>query len=381
MRTIKNTITIIMFCFSFLSYSQKENKQSILRDSLDNKLDASDFLMQANGFIPVPNLITEPAVGGIGIALATVFIKPNKNQIKGEYVPPDITAGFAAYTGNKSWGIGGIRVASLPKHRLRYRFGLVYANLNMDFYRDLPIIGEQQFSFNFKLTPVFGSIMKEIGRTNLYVGVQYLYLNAKVNPEFKFENFPDFDNNLTSTHNLSSFGIKAEYDKRDNVFTPNKGSYITTNYTFNAPWTGSDYEFQNFTLGVLKYFQTTPNLVSGFRFDTTIQFGDAPFYAKPSIQLRGVPLGRYQGDSTYVLETEQRYDVSLRWSIVAFGGLAKAPSKRVSFKEAMTVYNYGTGFRYLIARKFGLRMGVDIAGSNNDFAYYITFGSAWNARG
>lgn len=378
---MKNTITIIFFCLSILTFGQKEKKQSILRDSLDNKLDASDFLMQANGFIPVPNLITEPALGGIGVMLATVFIKPNKNQIKGEYVPPDITAGFAAYTGNKTWGVGGIRIASLPKHRLKYRFGLAYADVNMDFYRVLPIIGEQQFSFNFKFTPVFTSIMKEIGRTNLYAGVQYLYLNAKVNPEFNFENFPDYDNNLTSTHNLSSFGIKAEYDKRDNVFTPNKGSYVTTNYTVNAPWTGSDYEFENFTFGVLQFFQTTPNLVSGFRFDTTIQFGNAPFYAKPSIQLRGVPMGRYQGDSTYVLETEQRYDVTSRWSIVAFGGLAKAPTERVSFNDALTVFNYGTGFRYLIARKFGLRMGVDLAGSNDDFAYYITFGSAWNNRG
>jgi hypothetical protein len=37
----------------------------------------------------------------------------------------------------------------------------------------------------------------------------------------------------------------------------------------------------------------------------------------------------------------------------------------------------GTGYRYLIARKFGLRMGMDVAFSSDDWGYYIIFGSNW----
>ena len=31
----------------------------------------------------------------------------------------------------------------------------------------------------------------------------------------------------------------------------------------------------------------------------------------------------------------------------------------------------GTGFRYLLVRKFGAKMGVDFAASQDDFAFYI----------
>jgi hypothetical protein len=378
---MKKLFVIIGLIVGFTAISQEKTKmKELLRDSIDQKLDASDYLIQADGFVPVPQLITEPALGNIGFMMAAVFIKPNKVQIKDEYVAPNITAGFAGITGNNTWLLGAMRIASLPKYGLKYRAGLAYANVNMDFYREVPVIGETAFSFNFKMTPIFASILKEIGNTNLYVGLEYLYLNAEISSGFKLKNFPDFDNRLSSTHNLSSIGVDLEYDKRDNVFTPNKGVLITSNFRKNAEWTGSDYDYGTFTFGVLSFIQTTKKWVSGFRFDTKSQFGDAPFYAMPSISLRGVPMGRYQGDQTYVLETEQRYDFTLRWSAVAFGGLAKAPTYENGFEDALLVYNYGTGFRYLLARKFGLRMGVDVAWSNNDFGYYITFGSAWNNR-
>ncbi len=381
MSILKKLVLGVLLCVSHLGFSQEEVKeQSMLRDSLDNKLDASDFLMEANGFIPLPQLITEPALGGIGGVLAAVFIKPNKVQIEGQYVPPNITAGFGAYTANKTWGIGVLRIASLPKYGIKYRTGMVYANANMNFYRTMPRLGEVKFGFNFEMTPVFISVLKEIAKTNLYLGAQYLYINMKVKPDFEFENFPDFDEKLTSQHNLSSAGIVLEYDLRDNIFTPNKGMIISSNYRINANWTGSDYSYEQLTAGILQFFQFNPKWVGGFRFDTKFMFGDAPFYAYPSISMRGVPLRRYQGTEIYTVEIEQRYDFSKRWSGLVFGGLSKAPTDQTSFSDALLVHNYGTGFRYLLARKFGLRMGVDVAWSNNDFGYYITFGSAWNNR-
>ena len=378
---MKYVLSILFVLLLISGFSQEKPKmKDLLHDSLDHKLDASDFLIQADGFIPVPQLITEPALGNIGVMLMPVFIKPNKIQLKDEYVAPNITAGFAGYTANQTWLFGAMRIASLPKYRMKYRAGLAYADINMDFYRELPHAGEQKFSFNFRMTPVFASVLKEIGHTNLYVGLEYLFINAEVGANFELEKFPDFDDRLTAPHNLSSVGVDFEYDKRDNIFTPNSGILITSNYRQNAEWTGSDYEYGTLTFGVLYYVQTSSRWVSGFRFDNKSQFGEAPFYTMPGITLRGVPMNRYQGDQTYMLETEQRYDFTKRWSAVAFGGLAKAPTDEVDFKNALLVYNYGTGFRYLLARKFGLRMGVDVAWSNNDFGYYITFGSAWNNR-
>ncbi len=37
----------------------------------------------------------------------------------------------------------------------------------------------------------------------------------------------------------------------------------------------------------------------------------------------------------------------------------------------------GAGFRYLLARAFGLRGGLDFAYGTDGFAFYVTVGSAW----
>lgn len=377
-------LTIVFNAFLGLAQDKqliKADRFAIFRDTLDNKLDASKWLIEANGFIPVPQIITEQALGGLGLMLAPVFIKPNKHQEQGKHMPPDITAAFAGYTVNNTWGIGALRMASLPQYGLKYRVGLAHANVNMDFYRTLPTIGEKKFPFNFESTPVFISVMKEVKRnSNLFVGVEYLYMNSKIKPKFDFDVLPEFVIEKDLNSNLSSLGISVEYDNRDNTFTPNKGTQIGSNFRMNADWTGSDYNFQNFNISVFHYAQIVSQVVSGFRLDTKFQFGDAPFYAQPAINLRGVPISRYQGTEVYVAETEQRYDFSLRWSGVFFTGLAKATSEKVSFHETDFVYNYGVGFRYLLARLFKLRVGVDVAKSNNDWGYYITFGSAWNNR-
>ena len=47
------------------------------------------------------------------------------------------------------------------------------------------------------------------------------------------------------------------------------------------------------------------------------------------------------------------------------------------FEKGKSVRTAGTGFRYLLARKFGAKMGMDFAASQDDFAFYFVFGSSW----
>ena len=45
--------------------------------------------------------------------------------------------------------------------------------------------------------------------------------------------------------------------------------------------------------------------------------------------------------------------------------------------EAQNAWNVGGGFRYLIARALGLRLGIDVARGPEDWAFYVTVGSGW----
>jgi hypothetical protein len=105
---------------------------------------------------------------------------------------------------------------------------------------------------------------------------------------------------------------------------------------------------------------------------------DGPFYALPYIKMRGLPAAQYQGQQVLQFETEQRFDFLKRWSVVGFAGTGRSFSTNEYLEDKTWYWAGGAGFRYLIARMFKLRMGVDIARGPDQFAYYIVFGHYWD---
>jgi hypothetical protein len=91
-----------VFCdcpgIKFFAAGTIKKKSISFKDSLDKAFDLSDYIIDANGFVPIPYIITEPAVGGFGGALIPVFIKkrpPYLDSVNGRLektpVHPDIT--------------------------------------------------------------------------------------------------------------------------------------------------------------------------------------------------------------------------------------------------------------------------------------------------
>ena len=123
----------------------KPTTRAIMKDTLDGKLDFSRFLIDAKGFIPVPFIITEPALGSFGLAIAPIFLTPKRKPPGYHgYIPPDITAGFAMYTANKSWMVGGMRIGNIPSKGIKYRIGGGMADINLSFFRELSNVGEKK---------------------------------------------------------------------------------------------------------------------------------------------------------------------------------------------------------------------------------------------
>src|SRR6187549_1456203 len=140
---MRNSITKfhVVFILSFFVYfsanCQRTKKAISLKDSVDAKFDLSDYIIDANGFIPIPYIITEPAFGGFGGALAPVFIKkrpPYVDTINGRAqktpVAPDITGGLGLYTVNHTWGLMGFRSGTIIESRIKYLAAGGYFHLN-----------------------------------------------------------------------------------------------------------------------------------------------------------------------------------------------------------------------------------------------------------
>jgi hypothetical protein len=89
-------IILPLLFVSIACFAQK--KKISFKDSLDQAFDLSDYIINANGFVPLPIIITEPALGGFGFGLVPIFIKkrpPYLDSVKGKLirtpVAPDLT--------------------------------------------------------------------------------------------------------------------------------------------------------------------------------------------------------------------------------------------------------------------------------------------------
>lgn len=368
---------------TFPAAAQDKVKHKIsLKDSLDGALDLSNYMIYANGFIVVPTVITEPSLGGIGGALVPIFLKkrpPVIDTVNGKVsitpVNPDITGGLGMYTANKSWLAGLFRSGTFTKPGITYRVAAAYGDLNLGFYKTLPEVGEKEFLFNFKTIPVYLQMLKQFRNAKWSAGIQYLFLSTKL--AAKGDQLPDFVKNKEVNSIISQVGGIIQYDNRDNIFTPDKGIRVETDFFWSDDAIGSDYNSWRINYSSIGYIPVFKKLIGGLRIEGQQSLGSPPFYLLPFINLRGVPSARYQGKATLLSEVEFRWDVYRRWSAVFYGGTGAAYDQWNEISKDPLVYSYGTGFRYLIARKFKLRMGADIARGPEKWAYYIVFGSSW----
>jgi hypothetical protein len=124
-----------------------------LIDPQDGMLDASDYLASAKGFLPVPIIITEPAVGyGLGIAVAYFHApKETDNEEHPHAGPPSISVGFGAKTENGTYLYGGAHSGVWKDDHIRYLGAVARMNINMTFYPEGPlgnIFGDRGVDFN-----------------------------------------------------------------------------------------------------------------------------------------------------------------------------------------------------------------------------------------
>ncbi|HEY6976644.1 MAG TPA: BamA/TamA family outer membrane protein [Chitinophagaceae bacterium] len=350
-------INLFFFSVAWLLHAAAQKQKISLKDSLDGAFDLSDYIINAHGFVPVPVIITEPALGGFGGGIVPVFIKKRppyidtvRGSVKVTPIAPDITGVMGLYTLNNSWMAAVFRSGTFIKSRIKYMFGGNYGDINMSYYRTVPNLGEKKFTFSIKTAGGLVQAIKRIGISNWYGGLKYLFLKTDVDYTGDRLLPPDFVKPIEYASIVSQLGAVIELDNRDNVFTPNKGMKVHVDAQLSDNIFGSDYDYWRMNYYMYAYKPISQKLTGGWRLDGQQAFSEPPFFMLPFIDMRGIPANRYQGNADILTELEFRWDLIRRWSLVLFGGTGKAFDKWNEFSSADLVYSYGTGFRYLVAR-------------------------------
>ena len=122
---------------------------------------------------------------------------------------------------------------------------------------------------------------------------------------------------------------------------------------------------------------TAPLPLLGLRGDYQWSSDGTPFFLRPYIKLRGVEAMRYQGDEMASAEIEARWQWRPRWSLVGAAGYGRAHTDRELFSATRDVASGAVGFRYQLARLFGMHAGMDLGFSDGTTAIYFQIGNAW----
>ena len=91
-----------------------------------------------------------------------------------------------------------------------------------------------------------------------------------------------------------------------------------------------------------------PNLIMGWRLEGNFSAGDVPFYTMPCINLRGIPLNRYQGNHILQTELETIYKIDDHCAIFPFVVVDSAVGALNEFDRSEPKFADGLGIRYLI---------------------------------
>jgi hypothetical protein len=342
--------------------------------------DLSSLLTGSHGFVPVPFAFGNPVVG-LGGGLGIVFYRPPtlKNTDTVDMRRPPPSAGIGGfYTSQNAWGIAGGLYRPWAHDRYRYLGIVGGGQVGLDFFgvRDSPF---QQNPLDYIFEPVgtLQRVQARIADFPLYIGAEYVFVHTR-SLFNAADSLPIEIPGREQKIDMGGIAGSLVYDTRNNFLDATTGVDLSAKVTGYAPWLGGSDGFGRFNAFALGYAQ--PRNMWGFagRLDLTSAWGEVPFFYVPYIDMRGLQTQKFSGRVTMLGEGEVRMTVLTRWTGLAFAGIGSAATDWGELSSARIAGGGGVGFRYLLAKKFGIRSGVDVAvGTGGKPLFYLQNGAAW----
>jgi hypothetical protein len=353
-----------------------------LVDPDDGWLDGSRFLLEyPYSVLPVPIIITEPAVGnGLGVAAvhfhdAGEDTPENGLDSRGRTIPRSVSAVALGATDNDTKFIGGGHFGHYKQDSIRYEGIVGYADVFLDFYGSIENPNDDGFSFNSEALILNQLVAFRLGQSNWFAGGAYRIIST----DSRFESQggdPGIDPDTLNSNNAAIAAV-IRYDSLDNTYSPRSGIVSDLQVARFDEAVGGDFNYDQTTWLNQAHFSLGEQWLLGVRLDADMASGDAPFYAVPYIELKGIPALRYQGKKVMTTEARLNWEFHPRWQAAVFVGAGRAAEHVDDLGDAPSRVSQGVGFRYMGVKELGLNMGLDFAKGPEDNVVYISFGTRW----
>ena len=274
-----------------------------------------------------------------------------------------------------------------PKIFLGNNKWYLYSNFNLRNYPDLYFgIGNQPNNTILSYTNRNISLTLQpqyiISKT-FFVGMELGFNanNVKVDPENErkmLDAVALYGVSGWEPYHITSVGLTAAYDNRDNQFHPQQGGFSKLVISGSKAGNLSSYSYLATTLDIRKYWRIATNhvLACQLYYDHILGQGDVPFQTLGTIGgrdlFRGFRQGMYRDKIMYVLQTEYRFPIykRLKGSVFAStGDVLNTENARIT--PLKVAFGGGLRFRLNDAR---VHLRLDVAQNNfgDKLQVYIT---------
>lgn len=181
---------------------------------------------------------------------------------------------------------------------------------------------------------------------------------------------------------ISGLGLSLNWDDRDNVFFPRRGSHIQLAADFYSSAFGSDYSYSASRLDARTYFPLFETHVLALQgYVRTIGGGAAPFYelsmlGGPHI-MRGTYTGQYRDNAQLTVQAEYRLPVHKRLSAAGFTGVGSVAPTLGDLLHTQLKFSVGGGLRFRLDTREGTNVRLDFAWCGGSTGLYMTIQEAF----
>ncbi len=166
--------------------------------------------------------------------------------------------------------------------------------------------------------------------------------------------------------------LQAEWDGRDNIYTPSTGTYLQFWAGLHRDYLGGDFDYDDYMLDVRRFFPVGAGQVLALQARGRIMTGEPPFYRLSNIGgiavLRGLYEGRFRDKTMGAVQAEYRFPVWKFLGGAVFAGLGEVAGKPEDLALRDLKFAGGVGLRVMLDPKERITLRVDLG-----FSKYGTY--------
>lgn len=225
---------------------------------------------------------------------------------------------------------------------------------------------------------VKADFLKRFDKT--FVGVRFRYDNMSI---IEKGNLLESSGNTGKDGGVNTgVGFITQWDIRDFIYNPSKGTYLEAELYFSGKFIGSDFNYQRFALDVSRYFRIANNHTMAVQlYNATIQgdpiFYEMLFFGSPRL-LRGYQDRRFIDKNILVSQYEYRFPLYKRIQGVSFLSFGTVAASYAALYSNPYKYSYGAGLRFVLNKKDRIRLRLDYGQSKDEGgSMYLTINEAF----